>query len=292
MFDIKLTTDEKDIVNAVYKYFKANSEWPSVRQIKNEIGINKVNEVLKNQTYLIPHALLVVRDNNNLKLTFFGFLVCPTAQEDIEIVLSYINLLKKDYGDSDIGEADKITSYEIEKALNLSKEQLKRLSLIMRIGWCYLNGGGVYGEEWNIWVPDENIMDKIIKGSAAEYLNNIIREIQESEDNYKKSLEQNRYGSIPFTWISMLLNLFFFAWILLLYHPFILFNEKIALSKIFLHFIDILWLYAFLFVLIKIIEIFRQKESKILSSRKIIEHWVIDLISFGFLNLVAFFVIR
>ena len=189
MFDIKLTTDEKDVVTAVYKYFKTNREWPSVRQIKHEIGIDNVNEVLGKEMHNISPTVLVVREGENLKLTFYGLLACPSAQEDVEILLNYIKLLKRDYIYTD--NKKNITSLEIEKELNLSKEQSKRFSLIIRLSGGYLFGSGSFGEEWNVSIPNEQNMDRIIIArNPEEYLEYIVKDKEDSQKVYEKSLNQ------------------------------------------------------------------------------------------------------
>lgn len=272
LFNVKLSSLEENVVNAVYKHFIANTVWPSIIEIKHEEvigGFKKFDDFFSKQTH---ETELVVKEGNILKLTFYGFLVCPAAAHDIKkLVINYIDLLHKDYIEY---ARRKITSDEIEKELNLDKEGSKRLSLIiMQVGGKYLYGGYESGENWKVSMPGEQYMDKIISLRPIEYLSAIIQDIQNNEKNYKKSLKHKIWKRMPRLWLSIILNLFLLAWILLLYHPDVLSNKS---NIIFTGLIANIWFYLVIFSVAKIADPFM--ENKI--SRKVLDHWIWYIISF------------
>ena len=140
-----MENSEEQIINTIYDYFKISATWPGVRTLHNKLGKEIVEKVSIQKK---PRLIEKIHDNGVecYRPTFRAFLECPKAKDDVELIYSYLEMLKEKFNQNP--EIQKITSVEIEQSLKLSNEQSKRLMKLIDLGglWGKVQVGETLGK--------------------------------------------------------------------------------------------------------------------------------------------------
>jgi len=272
MIDIRLSKDEQNVINAIYEHFCSNNKWPVARVIRKGLGRKTVESVVVRKE---PQVVQKIEDNRieHYKLTFHGVLTCSEAKDDVQMLLRYIDFLKKKYEENPA--VQEVTSTEVEQSLKLSKEQSIRLSALIDLGNLYAISATSLGRaEWKAGVPDD-IEDIVEANSPEEYLRKRLEKEEKRQEGLKKMYSTKRIDSFRlFSWLSFNINLWLISYML---HTF--FKKALPITM----FINI---WFALYSISKILEDIFRKKVPFFSSEKVLDKliwWVITL-------LISFFV--
>ena len=271
MLDIRLRNEDQRVINAIYHHFLSIGKWPGARSFRKELGRALVESVLGQHK---PQLMEKFEDDRveRYRLTFRGFLVCPSAKNDIQILSRYINFLKLKFEKNP--EIREITSREVEEALELSKEESRRLSVLIDLGHLW-SGSASRGEnEWTTGVPDD-IEDLIESEGPEKYLKGRM----EKEEKWQKEHEKIYFKLDKFkllSWISFNANLWLASYIIFS------FSKKSLPITMFV----VLW-FA-LYSISKICEDIFRKRVPFFSSKKVLEKAIWWIITFAISGGVGF----
>ncbi len=208
MLDIHLRNEDQRVINAIYDHFRSTGKWPGIRTVRKELGRRVVDSVVERNK---PSLVEMFKENmvEYYKLTFHGFLVCPKANDDIQTLLRYLEFLKNKFEENP--ETREITSTEVEKALELSKDQSRRLFALIQLGYLWGGGASFGSDAWSVNVVSD-IEDLVDSKSAEEYLKNQLKK----EEQRQREIEK-RYSKIDkfplLFWISFNINLWLGSYI-------------------------------------------------------------------------------
>ena len=271
MINIQLSEDEKNVINTIYKHFRSsNNKWPVARVIRKELGRKTVESVVARKK---PQLIQKFEESRieYYKLTFHGVLICPESKDDVQMLLQYIDFIKKKFHENP--EIHEVTSTEVEESLKLSKEQSTRLSvLIIKVGYLYGNSASSGGNEWKAGVPDD-IEDIAESNSSEEYLKKRLKKEEERQKESEKFYSGKKVDRFKLlSWLSFNVNLWLASYIA------IIFTKKTLPIIIFV----IIWF--FLFSLSKVLEEVFRKKIPFFSSEKVLEKtiwWIITIFISG-----------
>lgn len=208
MLDIHLQNEDQRVINAIYDHFRSTSKWPGTRTLRKELGRTVVDSVIKRNK---PSLVEMFKDNmvEYYKLTFHGFLVCPKASDDIRTLLRYLELLKSKFEETP--EIREITSKEIEQALELPKDQSRRLSALIQLGNLWSGGASFGSDGWSVGVVSD-IEDLMDSKTAEEYLKNRLKkEEQRQREIQKRYSKMDKFPIL--SWLSFNVNLWLSSYI-------------------------------------------------------------------------------
>lgn len=265
MINVTLSESEQKVVDALYEHFRETGKWIGVRTLHQRLGRKIVKEVVSRRK---PKLIIIFEDNESrieyYKLTFLGIYLCPKAKDDIGILYRYLDLLKQKFDENP--EIREITSSEVENALNLTKDQSRRLRDLILISHAW-SGSASHADEWRFGIPDD-IEDLAEIGDPDEYLKKHIekgeKKIRRIERLKSRRLDMYRMGFWAFCTI-------------------VLWREFFDIAR---YFHEILPYYAVciiwftLFSMTKILEIFKIKVP-FFSTQKILERilwWIITIV--------------
>jgi hypothetical protein len=273
MLDIHLQNEEQKVINAIYDYFRSTGKWPGARSFRKELGKVLVESVLGQHKLQLAEKFEDDRVEH-YRLTFRGFLVCPSAKGDIQILLRYLNLLKLKFEKNP--EIREITSREVEEALELSKEESKRLSVLIDLGHLW-SGSASRGEnEWTIGVPND--IEELIE---SEGLEKYLIDRLEKEEKWQKEYEKIYFRLDKFrilSWLSFNTNLWLASYIAFS------FSKKSLPITIFV----VLWFT--LYSISKVSEDIFKKRVPFFSAEKLLEKliwWIITIIVSGAAGIIT-----
>ena len=265
MFNVKLSENEQKVINALYEHFRETGKWMGVRTLHQRLGREIVKGVVSRKT---PKFIIKFQEDGSgpeyYKLTFLGIYLCPKAQDDIELLCRYLNLLKQKFNENP--EFREVTSSEVETSLNLTKGQSEGLKNLISIGYVW-SGSASHGEEWRFGIPDD-IEDLAEVGDPKEYLE---KRIKKREERVKRINELKGKGFDMY-------RLGFWAFLTI-----ILWREFFDIVRYFhkvLSYYIMLVIWFTLFSVTKILEVLKIKVP-FFSSEKILEKilwWVITII--------------
>ncbi len=268
MLDIHLRNEDQRVINAIYDHFRLTGKWPGIRTLRKELGRAVVDSVIKRNK---PALVEMFKDNmvEYYKLTFHGFLVCPKGNDDIQMLLRYLDFLKNRFEENP--ETREITSTEVEKALELSKDQSRRLSALIQVGNLWGGGASFGSDGWSVGVVSD-IEDLIDFKSAEEYLKNRLKKEEQRQKEIKKRYSKMDKSPI-LSWLSFNVNLWLGSYIAFL------FSRKSLPIAVFI----ILW-FA-LYSTSKVCEDVFEKRVPFFSSEKVLEKavWWIATVGISFL---------
>ena len=181
---ISLSNNDLEVINSLYEYYDQNSKWPFARAFRYSIG-RKIVETVENRK--APHLILKYSEHEIefYKLTFMGFLYCPKAKSDVNLLYQYINLMKQEFKKNP--EIQKIKSTYVEKTLKLSKDQSKRLIDLIDVGHIWGTSMSRGEDQWEAGIPND-IEQLIELEDPKKYLAQRIK--KPASSNYKE--KQNR----------------------------------------------------------------------------------------------------
>lgn len=266
-----MKNSEEQVINTIYDHFKRSATWPGVRTIHKELGKETVEEVSIQKK---PKLIEIIQDNSIecYRLTFRTFLECPKAKDDIELIYSYLKMLKEKFNKNP--QIQKITSVEIEQALKLSKEQSKRLMKLIDLGVLW--GKGISrGDPWEIEIQDD-IEELVELDSPKEYLIKRLERKEKEQKEYEKwSSKKPNYFQL-LAWLSYNINLWFFSYISYSNFPKI-FRVVITISVWFV-----------LYTICKVSEDVFSKKIPFVSGKKVMEKTLWWIVSIGISVISAF----
>jgi sulfur relay (sulfurtransferase) DsrC/TusE family protein len=264
MLDIHLQNEDQRVINAIYDHFQSTSKWPGIRTLRKELGRTVVDSVAKRNK---PSLVEMFKDNmvEYYKLTFHGFLVCPKASDDIRTLLRFLELLKSKFEKNP--EIREITSKEIEQALELSKDQSRRLSALVQLGNLWGGGASFGSDAWRVGVVSD-IEDLIDSKTVEDYLRNRLKKEEQRQREIEKRYSKLDKFPLLF-WISFNINLWLGSYIAFL------FSRKSLPIAIFI----ILW--CALYSISKVGEGVFKKRVPFFSSEKVLEKLIWWIITIG-----------
>lgn len=273
MLNIHLPKKDKRVINAIYDHFRSSGKWPGTRTVRKELGRTSVESVIiRNKPPLVGKF----EDNGveYYRLTWHGFLACPEAKEDIQTLLRYLELLKNKFEENP--EIREITSTEVEQTLELSKDQSKRLFVLIQLGYLYSGFSFSGSDIWSAGVISD-IEDLVESKTADEYLKSRLKKEEKKRREYEKQYSKLDKFHI-LSWLSFNVNLW-----LLSYIAFALSSKTLPVS-IFI----ILWFT--LYSISKVCEEVFKKTVPFFSSEKVLEKiiwWVVTIIISGAAGIIS-----
>jgi hypothetical protein len=218
-----------------------------------------------------------IEDNRieHYKLTFHGVLTCSEAKDDVQMLLRYIDFLKKKYEENPA--VQEVTSTEVEQSLKLSKEQSIRLSALIDLGNLYAISATSLGRaEWKAGVPDD-IEDIVEANSPEEYLKKRLRKEEERQKELEKVYSERKIDRVKLlAWLSFNVNLWLAEYILFSsYHKILSDYPNLLIIPV------AITIWFALYSVIKVLEDIFRKEIPFFSSKIVLEKWIWWLITIG-----------
>ncbi len=284
--NIRFSSAEEQIIDLLYEYFVEKGDWPGMRTFHKTVDRSTVEKVLKRKN---PPFIEKYQDNgiDYYKLTFYGLIICKKAKKDIEILISYLNLLKELFHKEP--EIRIVNSVDIELKLKLTKEQSKRLAVLIYAGHLWgiqASPGGTSstpgGTPWAFGIPDD-IEDLAASAGPEEYLEKRFQGDQERWKEIDKIYSQKPPYSKLGPWFSYNLNLW-----LVTYFVFLKYRKSQRLGSAMIT-IDI---WFGMYTIAKILEDIFKKRIPFFTSVKVIEKMMWGIITFLISVLVGLLVVK
>ncbi len=284
MLKILVSSDEQQVICLLYEYFVEKDNWPGTRTFHKIVDRNAIEKILKRKN---PPVLIEKYQDSGVdyyRLTFYGLLVCQKAKKDLDMLLSYLSLLKELFNKNpEIRVMDSVT---VEPMLKLSKEQSKRLAVLINLGHLWgiqASPGGTSlslgGVPWAFGIPDD-IEELAASTSPEEYLEKRFQREKERWKEIDKIYSQRPVYSKLGPWFSYNLNLWF-----LTYFVFLTYRKLISTMIT----IDIWFV---MYTISKILEDVFKKRVPFFTSVKIIEKMMWGIITFLISVLVGILVVK
>lgn len=183
MNDISLSNGDLKIINSLYEYHYQNDKWPLARAFRQNIGRRIVETVERRKGPRLIHKY-IKNGVEFYKLTFIGFLYCPKADSDIDMLYRYIDFIKQEFKKNP--EIQKVKSTRVEEVLKLSKDQSKRLIDLIDAGNIWGTSMSREENQWEAGIPDD-IEDLIELESPKKYLTQHIKKYVINNNKQKQN---------------------------------------------------------------------------------------------------------
>lgn len=161
----RISSEERDILNVVYKFWIENNEWIPKNILHHKIRNPKLDEMIKG---LNGSIIFESWDNNEKRyeLTLLGAYISDYQSEIEDTLVKYVKFIHDIY---DVEPAVKqIKSRAIQKKYNLTDEQIICMGRLIRLSY-FLNGGFGGDLEWESCMPD-NVHEFLYITNFEDYI--------------------------------------------------------------------------------------------------------------------------
>lgn len=146
-----LTKDQREVINAVWKYYREHQEWIPTRilhhDMKKEFVLSAVEPLGGSIIFKTQ-----VGAKECYELTLLGVLLSDYGSEAEKLLVGYLDYIRNQYLKNAM--VEKVAAEEVQRSLQLIDEQVELLGRLILLGYFY--GGSAFpGKKWECGVPKD-----------------------------------------------------------------------------------------------------------------------------------------
>lgn len=146
-----LTKDQREVINAVWKYYREHQEWIPTRilhhDMKKEFVLSAVEPLGGSIIFKTQ-----VGAKECYELTLLGVLLSDYGSEAEKLLVGYLDYIRNQYLKNAM--VEKVTAEEVQRSLQLIDEQVELLGRLISLGYFYGSSASP-GKKWECGVPKD-----------------------------------------------------------------------------------------------------------------------------------------
>lgn len=163
----KLTKDQREVINAVWKYYREHQEWIPTRILHHDMKKEFVLSTIEPLGGSIIFKTQVGA-KECYELTLLGVLLSDHGSDGVKLLVGYLDYIRNQYLKNAM--VEKVTAEEAQQSLQLIDEQVELLGRLIVLG-CFYGGSASPGKKWECGVP-KDIDDLPAIRDLHEYVQN------------------------------------------------------------------------------------------------------------------------